>query len=78
MSGGLLVNALLRETGRPVTREQTDNIRPYHAEEYARLVGQVPPCPVPASSSSTSLGPACPGPLQPAAGGRARSRRWTC
>ena len=45
MSGGLLVNALLRETGQPVTREQTDQIRRYHAEAYARLVGQVRPLP---------------------------------
>ena len=39
MSGGLLVNALLRETGRPVTREQTTRLRQYHAEAYAKLVG---------------------------------------
>jgi HAD superfamily hydrolase (TIGR01509 family) len=45
MSGGLLVNALLRETGRPVTREETERLRQYHAEEYARLVGQVRPLP---------------------------------
>jgi HAD superfamily hydrolase (TIGR01509 family) len=45
MSGGLFVNALLRETGQPVTREQTDQIRQYHAQEYARLVGQVRPLP---------------------------------
>jgi HAD superfamily hydrolase (TIGR01509 family) len=45
MSGGLLVNALLRETGRPVSREQTERLRQFHAEEYARLVGQVRPLP---------------------------------
>ncbi len=45
MSGGLLVNALLRETGQPVSREQTDQIRQYHGEAYARLVGQVRPLP---------------------------------
>jgi HAD superfamily hydrolase (TIGR01509 family) len=45
MSGGLLVNALLRETGKPVSREQTDRIRQLHAEAYARLVGQVRPLP---------------------------------
>jgi HAD superfamily hydrolase (TIGR01509 family) len=45
MSGGLFVNALLRETGHPVTREQTDQLRQYHADEYARLVGQVRPLP---------------------------------
>lgn len=43
MSGGLLVNALLRETGKPVTSEETERIRSFHAEAYARLVGQVRP-----------------------------------
>jgi len=41
MSGGLLVNALLRETGRPVTPEQMTRLRQSHAEAYAKLVGQV-------------------------------------
>lgn len=45
MSGGLFVNALLRETGQPVSREQTNRLRQYHAEGYARLVGQVRPLP---------------------------------
>ncbi|HET7566155.1 MAG TPA: HAD family hydrolase [Gemmatimonadaceae bacterium] len=45
MSGGLLVNALLRETGRAVTREQTERIQQFHAEAYARLVDQVRPLP---------------------------------
>ncbi len=45
MSGGLLVNALLRETGREVTREETERLRQFHGEEYARLVGQVRPLP---------------------------------
>jgi HAD superfamily hydrolase (TIGR01509 family) len=45
MSGGLLVNALLRETGLPVTREQTGRLRQVHAEAYAKLVGQVRPLP---------------------------------
>jgi HAD superfamily hydrolase (TIGR01509 family) len=45
MSGGLLVNALLRETGLPVTREQTTRLRQSHAEAYAKLVAQVRPLP---------------------------------
>jgi HAD superfamily hydrolase (TIGR01509 family) len=45
MSGGLLVNALLRETGSPVTREDSERIRKFHAEAYARLVNQVRPLP---------------------------------
>jgi HAD superfamily hydrolase (TIGR01509 family) len=45
MSGGLLVNALLRETGLPVTMQQTARLRQYHAEAYAKLVAQVRPLP---------------------------------
>ena len=45
MSGGLLANALLRETGATVTAEQTTRLRRYHAEAYARLVSQVRPLP---------------------------------
>jgi len=46
MSGGLFVNALLRETGQAsVPREQADRARQYHAEAYARLVDQVRPLP---------------------------------
>ena len=45
MSGGLFVNALLRETGRPVTREQSERIGRFHAEAYAKLVDQVRPLP---------------------------------
>lgn len=45
MSGGLLVNALLRETGRVLTAEQTERVRRLHAEAYARLVDQVRPLP---------------------------------
>ena len=45
MSGGLLVNALLREVGHPVTPAQSERLRQFHAEAYARLVGQVRPLP---------------------------------
>ena len=45
MSGGLFVNALLRETHRPVTREEVDKLQRFHAEAYARLAGQVRPLP---------------------------------
>ena len=43
MSGGLLVNALLRETGATITAEQVANVQRLHAEEYARQVAQVRP-----------------------------------
>ena len=45
MSGGLLVNALLRETPQPVTSEQAEQLRRFHAEAYARQVAQVRPLP---------------------------------
>src|SRR5262245_15272541 len=45
MSGGLLANALLRETGRSVTGEEAARLQRGHAEAYARLVGQVRPLP---------------------------------
>jgi len=45
MSGGLLLNALLRETGRQVTAEEVTHLQQLHAEAYARLVPQVRPLP---------------------------------
>lgn len=45
MSGGLFVNALLRETGRPVTAEEAERLQRLHAEAYARQSGQVRPLP---------------------------------
>src|SRR6059036_4304919 len=40
MSGGLFINALLRETGGEVSPEQVNRIQRVHAEAYARLVSQ--------------------------------------
>jgi len=45
MSGGLFVNALLRETGRRVTAEETAGLQKRHAQAYARQIGQVRPLP---------------------------------
>jgi HAD superfamily hydrolase (TIGR01509 family) len=45
MSGGLLIDALLRETGRAVTEKQADEMRRFHAEAFARLSGGVRPLP---------------------------------
>jgi HAD superfamily hydrolase (TIGR01549 family) len=45
MSGGLLLNALLRETGRGVSAEQVSQLQRLHAEAYARLVTQIRPLP---------------------------------
>jgi HAD superfamily hydrolase (TIGR01509 family) len=45
MSGGLFVNALLRETGRELPPALAADIRRYHAEAFARQVHQVRPLP---------------------------------
>src|SRR2546421_4720605 len=45
MSGGLLVNALLRETGRRLSTDETARLQRLHAEAYAQRVGQVRPLP---------------------------------
>jgi HAD superfamily hydrolase (TIGR01549 family) len=45
MSGGLFVNALLRETGRDVGGEEASRLQRLHAEAYARLSGEVRPLP---------------------------------
>jgi HAD superfamily hydrolase (TIGR01549 family) len=40
MSGGLFVNALLRETGRNITGEEAERLQQLHAAAYAKLVSQ--------------------------------------
>jgi HAD superfamily hydrolase (TIGR01509 family) len=45
MSGGLLVNALLRETGTSISVEQVAEVQRLHAQAYARQVSQVRPLP---------------------------------
>jgi HAD superfamily hydrolase (TIGR01509 family) len=45
MSGGLLVNALLRETGRDFSRTDADRLQQLHAEAYRRMASQVRPLP---------------------------------
>jgi HAD superfamily hydrolase (TIGR01509 family) len=45
MSGGLLINALLRETGRDFSLEEAQRIQRAHAAAYAQLVSQVRPLP---------------------------------
>jgi HAD superfamily hydrolase (TIGR01549 family) len=41
MSGGLLANNLLRETGRRITAKQAAQLQRVHAAAYARQVGQI-------------------------------------
>lgn len=45
MSGGLLLNALFRETRRQVTVEEAARLQQLHTEAYVRLVSQVRPLP---------------------------------
>ncbi|SRR5581483_10641995 len=45
MSGGLFVNALLRETGREIGSDEAEKLQKMHAEAYASLVSQVRPLP---------------------------------
>ncbi len=45
MSGGLLVNALLRETGGNLTVADAERLQSLHAETYKRLAPQVRPLP---------------------------------
>jgi HAD superfamily hydrolase (TIGR01509 family) len=45
MSGGLMANAILRETGHEVTAEEAGRLVRLHAEAYARLTEQIRPLP---------------------------------
>jgi len=45
MSGGLMANAIVHETGHPVPAEQASRLVRFHAEAYARLANQVRPLP---------------------------------
>jgi HAD superfamily hydrolase (TIGR01549 family) len=45
MSGGLFVNALLRETGYSVSIDEAERLQRVHAEAYARYAPQVRPLP---------------------------------
>jgi HAD superfamily hydrolase (TIGR01509 family) len=45
MSGGLLINALFRETGKDLSHEKTAQIQQFHAEAFAKLASQVRPLP---------------------------------
>src|SRR5712691_6058074 len=45
MSGGLFVNALLRETGKQLSAEETKRLRSQHAEAFVGRMGEVRPLP---------------------------------
>jgi HAD superfamily hydrolase (TIGR01549 family) len=43
MSGGLMANAILRETGREVSKSEAQRLLDLHAQEYARYSGAIAP-----------------------------------
>jgi HAD superfamily hydrolase (TIGR01509 family) len=45
MSGGLMANAILRETGHAVTSEEAGRLLRLHAQAYARMADQIRPLP---------------------------------
>jgi HAD superfamily hydrolase (TIGR01509 family) len=45
MSGGLMANAILRETGHAVTPEEAGRLLRLHAQAYARMANQIRPLP---------------------------------
>lgn len=45
MSGGLFVNALLRETGHSVSKEEAERLQQIHGEAFRRYASQVRPLP---------------------------------
>jgi HAD superfamily hydrolase (TIGR01509 family) len=45
MSGGLMANAILRETGHTVTPEEAARLLRFHADAYARQAAQIRPLP---------------------------------
>ena len=45
MSGGLFVNALLRETGHTVSKEEAERLQEIHSEAFRRYAPQVRPLP---------------------------------
>lgn len=45
MSGGLFVNALLRETGHTVSAQEAERLQQIHAEAFSRYASQVRPLP---------------------------------
>ena len=45
MSGGLFINALLRETGHSVSKEEAERLQEIHGEAFKRYASQVRPLP---------------------------------
>ena len=60
MSGGLFLNALLRETGRTMTEDETARVLSIHKASFARQVAQVRPLPGARELLTTLTGAAVP------------------
>lgn len=77
MSGGLFMNALLREIGRQVTAEEAARLQQMHRQAYLRQVRQVRPLPARGNSWPTCRRSGCRGPSRPADDWRPLALRWT-
>ncbi|HEX5500852.1 MAG TPA: HAD family hydrolase [Thermomicrobiales bacterium] len=60
MSGGLFINALFREIGRPVSPDEVERIQALHAAAYQTMAGQVRPLPGAADLLATLTGAGVP------------------
>ena len=70
MSGGLFVNALLRETGGNLSSGDAERLQSLHAEAYKRLASQVRPLPGAIGVAAGLARPACRTRSPPAAGSK--------
>ncbi len=75
MSGGLMANAILRETGHAVTAEEASHLSRLHAEAYARMASQV--CPLPGARELLAYLSAAKVPWAIATSGKIESARPT-
>jgi len=78
MSGGLFVSALLRETGRSLSKEDIDRLQQAHAAEYRAQMDSVTALPGARDCSPGSPTRASAGPSRPAGTRPRRGPRWTC
>ena len=75
MSGGLLTNMLLRETGLELDAGALERLRRAHADAYNQPPAQMRPLPGARALLATLTSAASPGPSPPAAAWRPRARR---
>src|SRR3954471_1334583 len=76
MSGGLFVTALLRETGRSLSKEEIDRLQEAHAGHYRAHLGEVTPLPGSRELLSFLTGAGSGGPSRPAGTRPRRGPRW--